>query len=267
MIFFLATFAFTWTAWSVAATIPAGAEAGPGASALRSALFLLGTFSPAIVALILTARARGAAGVRALVGRIGRWDVNGRWYLFAVGFIMAIKLTAALVYRATTGAWPAFGDTPVILMIMALAISTWVQAGEELGWRGYALPRLAAKLGLGPASVLLGVIWASWHLPLFVVPAADTYHQSFPVYLLQVTAISVAIAWLYWRTGGSLLLPMLFHAAGNNTKDIVPSISPSGASPFTFAASGIAWITVGLLWVCAGYFLFQMRGATIEAES
>jgi hypothetical protein len=53
------------------------------------------------------------------------------------------------------------------------------------GWRGYALPRLAERFGLGGASVVLGVLWATWHLPLFFFPGADTENQSFPVYLLE----------------------------------------------------------------------------------
>ncbi len=144
-------------------------------------------------------------------------------------------------------------------MAIAIVFSTWVQAGEEIGWRGYALPRLSARVGLAPASVILGVIWASWHLPLFLVPAADTFGQSFPLYLLQVTALSVAVAWLYWRTGGSLLLVMLLHAAVNNTKDIVPSAVPGATNPFALSPSLVAWITVALLWVAAAYFLARMR--------
>src|SRR5438045_7892958 len=98
-----------------------------------------------------------------------------------------------------------------------IALSTPFQAGEELGWRGFALPRLGARLGLARASLLLGLAWALWHLPLFFVRDADTFGQSFVVYAVQVVAISVAMALLYVRTDGGLFLPMLFHSAVNNT--------------------------------------------------
>ena len=137
------------------------------------------------------------------------------------------------------------------------------QAGEEIGWRGYALPRLAARFGLARGSVLLGVIWATWHLPLFFIPGTDTPGQSFTVYLLGVTPLSVAIAWLYWRTNGSLLLTMLMHAVINNTTGIVPSIVPAATNPWTLSTSRVAWLTLALLWICAGYFLARMSKAEL----
>ena len=70
---------------------------------------------------------------------------------------------------------------------------------------------------------MLGFNWGVWHLPQFFIRDGDSYRQAFPVFVLQVTAMSVAFAWLYARTNGSLLLTMLLHAAINNSKDIVPS--------------------------------------------
>ena len=119
--------------------------------------------------------------------------------------------------------------------------------------------------GLGAASIILGAIWASWHLPLFFMQNTDTYGQSFPLYLLQVMALSVAMAWLYWRSGGSLFLVMLMHASVNNTLGIVPSAVPGASDPLTFNASLIGWITAALLWVVAIPLLFRMRGARIDS--
>ena len=242
-----------WTCFFtvVAAGIPVGTPLGV-------LLIHLGAYAPSLVALWLTARAEGGSGVRALLGRLLQWRVPARWYLFAVAYIPAIKLTAALVQRVATGAWPRFSSEAWYLIPAAVAFSTPFQAGEEIGWRGYALPRLATRFGLARASVLLGLIWACWHLPQFFIPEAYTYGQSFVVYVLQVTALSVAMAWLYARTNGSLLLVMLLHSAVNNAKDIVPSALPGAAHPFGLSASLVAWITVTLLWICATYFLARM---------
>ena len=260
--FFLLTFALTWTTWLASAR-----WAGPDNSGVFSVggpVFLLGVFAPAIVSLALTARAEGGEGVRRLVARIGRWQVDGRLYLFAVGYMAALRLTAALIQRAATGAWPRFGDTPLLLMLGALLVSTWVQAGEEIGWRGYALPRLAKHIGLSAASMILGVLWASWHLPLFFMQHTDSLGQSFPLYLTYVVALSVAMAWLYWKSDGSLLLVMLMHAAVNNTGGIVPAAVPGASNAFTFSASFVGWTAVALAWIVAIPLLIQMRRADLS---
>lgn len=217
--FFVVTYLVTWGSWLAATSTPA---AGP-----RGLLFFLGIFAPGFVALWLTGRATGRSGVAALLRRLIDWQVPARWYVFAASYIAVVKLTVALVHRAATGAWPRFGEMPWYLMLAATVGSTLVggQAGEEIGWRGYA----------------------------------PTFGQSFPVYLLQVTALSVAMAWLYANTRGSLLPVMLMHAAVNNTKDIVPSGEPNATNPWALSHSLVAWLTVAMLSLCAGYFLLRMR--------
>ena len=252
--FVVLTFALSWSLWFLSGvTSPAGPN---------TPLFLLGVFSPGIVAIGLTAFIGGRAAVVALLRRLIDWDVPVRWFVFAAGFMVAIKLTAALVHRMAWGVWPTFGQDNLLLMFAAAAVTTIIgsQAGEELGWRGYALPRMANRFGLGPASILLGIIWALWHLPLFFAPVGDTFGQSFPLYMLQVIALSVTMAWLYSNTRGSLLPVMLLHAAVNNTKDIVPSMDTGATNPWAFSHSPVAWVTVSLMWLCAVYFLIRMRG-------
>ena len=194
----------------------------------------------------------------ALLGRTCHWGVRACWYVLAVGFMLTIKLTAALGLRLATGAWPRFGGESWFIVAVAIVISTPFQAGEEVGWRGYALPRLAQRFGLGRASLVLGVIWAMWHLPLFLVPHTDTTGQSFPVFLLQVTALSVVLAWLFAKTQASLLLTMLLHSAVNQTIGIVPSTVSGATQPFALSTSPVAWVTVGLLWAVATYCLVRM---------
>lgn len=251
--FFVLTYAVMWTCFISVAALGIRARTPLGAL-----LLLLGAFAPSLVALSLTARAEGGTGVRALLGGVRKWRVAARWYLFAAGYMAAIKLIVALVHRVVAGEWPRFGDEPWHLIPAAIVFSTPFQAGEEIGWRGYALPRLAARVGLARASILLGLVWGCWHLPQFFIPEVDTYGQSFFVYVLQVTALSVAMAWLYAHTNGSLLLVMLMHAAVNNSKDIVPSAVPGGSNTFGLGASAVAWFTVALLWICAACFLARM---------
>jgi membrane protease YdiL (CAAX protease family) len=256
--FFGLTYLVSWTCFG-AAFVMVRAAPGSAVHTLAAPTLLLGVFAPALVAMALTAHASGRTGIDTLLRRIIEPPVAWRWYAFAVFFYVGIKLLVAVVYRTLQGQWPTFGSDPWYILAFAIVFSTPVQAGEELGWRGFALPRLAARLGIGPASVVLGLIWAAWHLPLFYMPGSDTEGQSFPVYVIDVTALSVAIAWLYWKTGGRLLLTMLMHAAINNTKDIVPSAIVGATNRFALSTSRVAWITAALLWASAAWFLVDMR--------
>jgi len=254
LLFFLLTFGVSWACWIPIVILPI-----PAHTVSRAVLLFIGILAPALMAIALTAWMEGDKALRTLLAGMFRWEVSGRWYVFAVGYTLSIKLLVTLMYRLATGAWPRFSNVPLYIIPFAILISTPVQSGEEIGWRGYALPRLAACLGLGWASIILGIIWACWHLPLFFLPESDTYHQSFIVYITQVTAISVAMAWLWERTGGSLLLTMLMHAAINNTQDIVPAAVPGGTKTFGFSASTLSWLATAVLWMCAAYFLVRMR--------
>jgi hypothetical protein len=122
--FLLLTFALTWVTWLAAAAL-----AGPGNAGFFGAggpVFLVGVFAPALVALALTAHAEGRHGVGRLLARIGRWQVATRWYVSAIGYMAALKLAAAVIHFAATGAWPPFGETPWPLMLGAILVSMWV---------------------------------------------------------------------------------------------------------------------------------------------
>lgn len=249
--FFSLTYIASWSLWIVAAAILRWDFSQPsGLATISGPLYLLGVFAPALVALALTAHADGSAGTLALLRRTVRWSVAARWYVFAVGYFAAIKLAVVVVHRTATGEWPALSQTPWFAMFAAIVFSTPVQAGEELGWRGYALPRLSRRVGLPVASIIVGIIWACWHLPFFFVSGTDKSGQSFPAYLVGVTALSAAMAWLYWRTKGSLLLTMLMHAAVNNTNFVSTPVS-TAPNPFAMRTSLVAWLTAALLALCA----------------
>jgi uncharacterized protein len=260
--FFIATFAITWPCFiAVARLSKAGAGNPGGVHGAAQLVLFVGIFAPALVAVSLTIVTEGAAGLPNLLEPLFAWRVHARWYLFAITYMAVIKLSVAVVHRIAVGFWPRFGTDPWYVIIAATFGSVIVggQSGEEIGWRGYALPRLATRFGFPIASVLLGVVWALWHLPLFFVIGADTQGQSFVVYGIQVVALSVAITWLYLRVGRSLLLVMLMHSAINQSKDIVPSATDGAHQVLTSHASLVAWLTATLLWVCAAYFLVRMQ--------
>jgi CAAX protease family protein len=267
VVFFALTYIVSWSAFFGAAALSVAASVPFASTPFSGAVYLFGVFTPAFVALGLVALEGGRTATIALLRQVIQVPRNASWFVFATGYVAAIKLIAALLHRLFAGAWPHFGDTSVLVLLIATIISTPAQSGEETGWRGYALPRLAARIGLARASVALGVIWALWHLPFFFIPGTDKSDQSLPLYLLQVTALSVAVTWLYWRTNQSLLIVMLMHAAVNNTKDIVPSAVNKTTKTFALNASLVGWLTVAILWICAVYFLIQMRNQRFQAAA
>ena len=260
--FFLLAFALMWVCFFTVALAPI-----PAGTPLGQLLLLLGAFAPSLAALLVTARVEGAAGVRALSRGVIAWRAAAPWYVFAATFTVIVKLTVAVIYRLAMNAWPRFGADPWYMIPLAITFSVPFQAGEEIGWRGYALPRLAARFGLARASLLLGAVWGCWHLPQFFIRDADTYRQSFWIFVIGVTSLSVILAWVWERTGRGLLLPMLLHAAWNNSKDIVPSVVAGGTATFGFHAPLVSWLTLAVLWVCAACFLLDMSRKTAGCAS
>ena len=264
--FLILTFATTWVLWAL--VIWAGAQRKTSAVlVLGGPLFLLGVFTPGILAVALTALDEGGHALGALFRRVFLWRIDVRFYAFALLLMPLTKLAVAVLHRALAGAWPQFGDSRPVVLVAATIVGTVGQAGEEMGWRGYLLPRFTQRTGLATASLIVGATWAVWHLPLFFAAEADTYHQSFLLYALQVTAYSIALAWLYWRTSGSLLLAMFMHSAFNNLKDIVPSAGAQGGSVFTFDATLVFRLTVLLLWIIGAVLLVCMRGVRQVGEA
>ncbi len=168
-------------------------------------------FGPALAAIIVAAVVDGRSGLRDLLGRMVRWRVGGRWYAVALGLPMVLALTAAglhLLLSAQTSF--NFGGLSVLNFVVFVLI-----VGEELGWRGYALPRLLAQRSVLAASLILGALWGTWHLPTFFMPGAPQYGLPFSAFVFLTMAYSVLFGWVYVHTGGSVLVATLLHGAIN----------------------------------------------------
>jgi membrane protease YdiL (CAAX protease family) len=168
-------------------------------------------FGPALAALIVVTVADGRDGLRDLLGRMARWHVGARWYAVALA-LPAVLALAALSLHVALGAQTSveFGGLSVLnLMVFVLIV------GEEVGWRGYALPKLLAERSVLAASLILGALWGAWHLPTFFVPGAPQYGLPFSAFLLLTMAYSVLFTWVYLHTRGSVLIATLLHGAVN----------------------------------------------------
>jgi membrane protease YdiL (CAAX protease family) len=193
-------------------------------------------FLPALMAISLTALSEGKAGVQSLLGKLAQWHISLKWLVTAVALAFVMRLMVSVI-ALLLGLIPAIQLRPLSPAQFAiLAILVFIFAlPEELGWRGYALPKLLERRSPLTASLIVGVFWGSLHLALHLpglmfagLPPLAT--------LLQLIGFSVLITWLYTRTGGHVLLAGLFHVAQNFFVIVNEGIPPT---PLVWLMAGV----------------------------
>jgi len=182
-----------------------------------------------IASLVMTGMTLGKEGVIGLLKRFLIWRVRWQWYLVAVLLIPSLQLTSVFLNAAfsqtpidfgSVYAYKIFGPSVnLVLLIVPFFLFDAIANGEEIGWRGYALPRLQAKHSALASSLILGVVWGLWHLPKYL---SHWDAVSFLLFMVAILARAVLYTWLYNNTKGSLLLTTLFHASGNTGGILLP---------------------------------------------
>lgn len=204
---------------------------------------LLGLFGPAAAALIVAAVTGGKAGVRELLLRTVRWRVGIRWYAIALVLPAALALAVLAVYvvAGRPSALP-FGRLSILDLIVFVLV-----VGEELGWRGYAFPKLTERFSPRTASLILGVLWGVWHLPTFVIASMPQYGRPFAAFLIMTMSYSVLLGWAFRHTNGSVLIATLFHGAINLFQGLfVGSMDPATQYWLLALVYGVAALVVAL---------------------
>lgn len=184
-------------------------------------LYGVGWLSPSIAAAVMTHREGGGAAVRAQFAQLLRWRLTPA-YIAA----LALPTVAMLAGRAVVG-----GPGPWLQLAFSIGV-LGPPLVEEPGWRGYALPRLQRLVNPLVAALVVGALWALWHLPLFFIPGGPGV-AVLPAYLLWVTSSGVVISWLYNVSGRLLTVAVVFHAGLN--LGLVPLAQP-GSPGFWVAA-------------------------------
>lgn len=227
------------------------------------------TWIPALAALLAAALTGGRPALRDLGSRLVRWRVGWRWYLVVILGPAVFSLAIAGVYTLLGGSWASaappvlIGETPLAMLPILLVILTITDGlGEELAWRGFALPRLLVRHDALIASLILGVLWALWHLPLVWTEGASMYHRPVWLLLLDIPAMSVIFTWVFLHTRGSVLLAMLLHGA-TNLFGVSPDVIGTGELTLPLLAVAAKWALIVVLIVVAGPNL--ARGARPEA--
>src|ERR687890_822454 len=178
--------------------------------------FILSANVVSVVAIVLTGVVFGRGALRKLLGRLLIWRVNPIWYL--VVLLGPVVLVGGAVGLNTLLGGPALslGNTLLGVVIMwAFFIFPGSALGEEIGWRGYALPRLQTGRSALSASLIFAPIWGLWHLPLWLTGAPVKTPTFYVPFFASAFAFSVILTWVYNSTGGSLLMVVLLHATVN----------------------------------------------------
>ncbi len=184
-------------------------------------VMLMQAYMPTVAVVIVTGLTTGKAGIRALLSKLLIARVGFGWYIFAIFGIAAICVTTILLGNQF-GSMPAvpilaegMPSNPIALfaMVTITFLVRGILNGEELAWRGFALPKLQAKYNALVSSVILSVPFVLFHLPLFFDPEMGM--GPFASFAIRAVALTILFTWLYNNTRGSVLLAYLMHAAFN----------------------------------------------------
>jgi membrane protease YdiL (CAAX protease family) len=259
--FFILTFILTWAMW-IPATLT---KLNGGASILGpDRVGQFGRWMPGIVAVILTGIIAGKQGVGALFRPLKIWRVNIGWYLLALLFQPVLFVVAKLIdslfrktYEVTSPLTTI--DAPIVFVIPVVIISAIPGAFmEELGWRGFALPRLQNKNNALIASGILGLIWGIWHIPSMMF-FGETNGLNIGLAVLNTIAPTILFVWLFNNTRGSLLLVTLFHASQQYSNNFLGTI-PSGTADI------ITWLVAVIVLIITGASHLSKSSERIQSE-
>ena len=216
--FFILTFAITWGLAGIYFAGNALFDRFLGEMSVTNPFFILAVWGPNIAGVILTGVNEGWRGILHLLKKFIPVRANIAWYLVAL-FLFPF---AGLLVNAITG-------TPVKITAMhsgeiltvALAILISGPLGEELGWRGFALPKLLKSYSATLAGIILGLIWGLWHLPSFFASGLPQGSIQIPLFLVAAVAISVIVTWIFVNTKGNVFISFLVHYTLNFTYALI----------------------------------------------
>lgn len=210
-------FAFSWITEAPVVLAAQGIIPELPAPAVAIAV-IAATFGPTVGAFAVTAAVEGRKGVLRMLRRYVQWRAGIGWYLFVLIGIPAIIILGTLVVPGAVASYQPILGSLLAAYPMAYLLTVFLGGplGEEPGWRGFALPRLQDRFGPLRGSLVLGVVWAAWHLPLFWsgVWTPPTV-ANVVMFTVMIVALTVIMTWVYNHTAGSLLIMILMHASFN----------------------------------------------------
>jgi membrane protease YdiL (CAAX protease family) len=239
-LFLIFTFIFTWGVWLPSILTGFGVDLGIDAETYTAITVPIGAFVPLLVALALVIKQKGWRGGWDFFRQA--FDLKVKPVYLIAAFVIPLIIHAVSHYLALLMGFPvantlfpaSLGIPSVITAIPYFFLMLLIGGGqEEFGWRGYAQEPLQKRLGLIPASLLIGVVWGVWHLPLWVMPGDGHSTYPFIAFLLMTTSISILYGWLYKASKQKLITVMVFHAMSNTAAPLLPFLIMKEGTPET----------------------------------
>jgi len=200
---------------------------------------ILTVFTPSLTAIFLTALINGKVGVRELLVSQTSQQMHPRWLIASLFTIPGIAITATVLHSLAGGSPLALRTTEVLPQVIVILL---IALGEEYGWRGYALPKLQERYNALISSLILGLVWAFWHFPGYLIGTGVPLDMPFPVFVLWVLPATILITWVYNNTK-SILSAIFMHMAANAAFNYLYLLPEFTGQLNTF------WVFLGVLWL------------------
>jgi membrane protease YdiL (CAAX protease family) len=234
--FYVLAFGLTWMVWLPRAL---GVDFG--------LVGRLWTWMPAVAALLAAALTGGRAAVREWAARLVRWRVCWYWYAVVIVAPCAFSVAVAACFGLIGGSWraalPWTAVPPAMLALFLIILLLSDGLGEEPAWRGFALPRLLERHRALVASLIVGVLWALWHLPLLWTESMKAQQLPWWLLLLDVPAKAIIFTWVFLRTSGSVLIAAILHAS-TNLFTVSPAVATAGDLTLPVLATAAKWLLI-----------------------
>jgi uncharacterized protein len=238
--FFALTFAYSWIIWLPSVLAGLGVKLPFDVAGYSIVVVIIGAFAPLLAALTLVARENGWQAIKKFFGQAFDFHIKPIYLVLALVLPIVIHaiahyLALAVGFEVANTLFPSeMAVAPIVLAIPYFVLMLVLGGGqEEFGWRGYAQEPLQEKFGIIPASLLIGLIWGMWHLPLWFMPGDLHSAYSFLAFVMMTTSISVIYGWLYNSSGKKLIVVIFFHAMNNTAAPLLPFLHGIAGKPET----------------------------------
>lgn len=209
---------------------------------------LIGSWLPNAIGLLVTGVAGGRVALRELFAKVVLWRIGLRWFAIALLLPVALTFLAIGLYTLLGNAMPVFAPASQLLPIVLITVFTGA-LGEELGWRGTALPRLQFRWTPLISSLVLGLLWGLYHLPAFLLSGLPQQELPLFPFIVAALALTVFVTWTFNHTGGSLIPVFLYHFSFNLMLNVTGIFGvPALFSLFAGIASVGAIVVIALDW-------------------